>query len=139
MSQMGQERRIGAVRNISALPRRADVGADIVEPPVSARNGCEQLKQGSPYSITSSARASSIGGMSRPSAFAGTKLNSQGCVRDYDIDLELNELCGNFGEALSASFPSLSTSGGTARRCDQFVLTILYVPFLCPMIKAMPS
>ena len=37
MSQMGQERRIGAVRNISALPSRADVGADIVEPPVSAK------------------------------------------------------------------------------------------------------
>jgi hypothetical protein len=36
MSQMGQELRIGAVRNISALPPRADVGADIVEPPVSA-------------------------------------------------------------------------------------------------------
>jgi hypothetical protein len=36
MSQLGQERRIGAVRNISALPRRADVGADILEPPVSA-------------------------------------------------------------------------------------------------------
>ena len=36
MSQMGQERRIGAVRNISALPPRADVGADIIEPPVSA-------------------------------------------------------------------------------------------------------
>jgi hypothetical protein len=36
MSQMGQERRIGAVRNISALPPRADVGADIVEPPLSA-------------------------------------------------------------------------------------------------------
>jgi hypothetical protein len=39
MSQLGQERRIGAVRNISALPPRADVGADIVEPPVSAMNG----------------------------------------------------------------------------------------------------
>jgi hypothetical protein len=33
MSQLGQERRIGAVRNISALSPRADVGADIVEPP----------------------------------------------------------------------------------------------------------
>jgi hypothetical protein len=33
MSQMGQERRIGAVRNISALLPRADVGADIGEPP----------------------------------------------------------------------------------------------------------
>jgi hypothetical protein len=30
MSALGQERRIGAVRNISALPPRADVGADIV-------------------------------------------------------------------------------------------------------------
>jgi hypothetical protein len=49
------------------------------------------------------------------------------------FDLELNELCGNFGEA--SSFPG----GGTARRRDQLVLTILYVPFLCPMIKAMPS
>ena len=36
MSQMGQERRIGAGRNISAFPPRADVGADIVEPPVGA-------------------------------------------------------------------------------------------------------
>jgi hypothetical protein len=31
MSQLGQERR-SAVRNISALPPRADVGADIVAP-----------------------------------------------------------------------------------------------------------
>jgi hypothetical protein len=105
----------------------------------SAIGGCEQSQQNNPYSITSSARASREGGTSSPSALASTKLNSQGCVRDYDIDLELNELCGNFGEALSASFLALSTGGGTAPRCDQFVLTILYVPFLCPMIKAMPS
>jgi hypothetical protein len=39
MSEMGQERRIGAVRNISALPPLADVGADIVKPPVSASSG----------------------------------------------------------------------------------------------------
>jgi hypothetical protein len=45
---MGQERRIGAVRNISALPPRADVGADIVEPPVSARSGREQVQQDAP-------------------------------------------------------------------------------------------
>jgi hypothetical protein len=31
MSALGQERRIGAVRNISALPPRADVGVDTVE------------------------------------------------------------------------------------------------------------
>ena len=45
MTAWGQERRIGAVRNISALPPRADVGADIVEPPVSAKTGCEQSRQ----------------------------------------------------------------------------------------------
>jgi putative ABC transport system substrate-binding protein len=39
MSQMGQERRISAVCNISALPPRADVRADIVKPPVSANCG----------------------------------------------------------------------------------------------------
>jgi hypothetical protein len=45
MSASGQERRIGAVRNISALPPRADVRADIVEPPVSANSGqlCDLL------------------------------------------------------------------------------------------------
>jgi hypothetical protein len=42
---MGQECRIGAVRNISALPARADVGADIIEPPVSAKSGREQAQQ----------------------------------------------------------------------------------------------
>jgi hypothetical protein len=36
MTGSGHERRISAVRNISALPPRADVGADIVEQPVSA-------------------------------------------------------------------------------------------------------
>src|SRR5262245_20366681 len=36
MSQMGQECRIGAVRNISALGPRADVGADVVERPLCA-------------------------------------------------------------------------------------------------------
>jgi hypothetical protein len=57
MSQLGQERRIGAIRNISALPPRADVGADIVETPVNAITGCEQSQQDSiVISITSSAR-----------------------------------------------------------------------------------
>jgi hypothetical protein len=74
MSQMGQERRIGAVRNISALPPRADVGADIVEPPVSAISGCEQSQQRASYSITSSARASTVVGTSRPSALAVLRL-----------------------------------------------------------------
>jgi hypothetical protein len=65
---------MGAVRNISALPPRADVGADIVEPPVSAKSCREQMQQMKcrlfAYSITSSARASSIGGMVRPSISA---------------------------------------------------------------------
>jgi hypothetical protein len=63
----GQERRIDAVRNISALPPRADVGADIVEPPLRANSGRELSQQSSlPYSITSSVRASNAGGTSRP-------------------------------------------------------------------------
>jgi hypothetical protein len=45
MKASGQERRIGAVRNISALPPRADVGADIVERPLSAKIGREQMQQ----------------------------------------------------------------------------------------------
>jgi hypothetical protein len=45
MTASGQERRIGAARNISALPPRADVGADIVVPPVSAIAGREQSQQ----------------------------------------------------------------------------------------------
>ena len=45
MTGVGQERRIGAVRNISALPPRADVGADIVEPSVSAITCREQSQQ----------------------------------------------------------------------------------------------
>src|SRR5215475_1483117 len=44
-SVVGQERRIGAARNISALPPRADVGADIVEPPLRATTGPEQVQQ----------------------------------------------------------------------------------------------
>src|SRR5262245_19411946 len=35
-----------------------------------ANTGYEQSQQGSSYSITSSARASTVGGISRPSAFA---------------------------------------------------------------------
>ena len=40
----------------------------------SANNGCEQLQQGSPHSITSSASASTLGGISRPSALAVLRL-----------------------------------------------------------------
>src|SRR5262245_15932347 len=50
---MGQERRIGGVRNISALPPRADVGADIVERPLCANRGhCRRSPNGI-YGISS--------------------------------------------------------------------------------------
>jgi hypothetical protein len=87
MSAEGQERRIGAVRNISALPLRADVGADIVEPPVSVITGREQLQQTNVrqcgYSITSSASESRLSEILMPSAFAVLRLitvsNLVGC------------------------------------------------------------
>jgi hypothetical protein len=41
-----------------------------------AKTGCEQSQQGSPYSITSSARTSSDGGTSRPSALAVFRLRT---------------------------------------------------------------
>jgi hypothetical protein len=44
MAELGQERRIGAACNISALSPRADVGADIVEPPLSAISGLMRSK-----------------------------------------------------------------------------------------------
>ena len=49
---MGQERRISAARNISALPPRADVGADIVEPLVSAISDPNALQQTHRYSAS---------------------------------------------------------------------------------------
>ena len=83
MSAPGQERRIGATCNISALPPRADVGADIVEPPLRAISGREQMQQTANYSITSSAMASSDAGISRSSALAVLRLmsssNRAGC------------------------------------------------------------
>ena len=39
-----------------------------------AKSGCEQTQQRSPYSITSSARASSVAGTSRPSALPVLRL-----------------------------------------------------------------
>src|SRR5262245_1479184 len=82
MSVAGQERRIGAVRNISALPPRADVGADIVERPLCARSGCEQSQQGSAYSITSSAMLSNVGGTVMPSILAVWALMSSSNLVD---------------------------------------------------------
>jgi hypothetical protein len=44
----------------SASPRKRTNTRDIALSPLSARSGCEQSHRGSPYSITSSARASSL-------------------------------------------------------------------------------
>jgi hypothetical protein len=69
MSQMGQERRIGAVRNISALPPRADVRADIVKPPVSANCGHAApltFARDVPIAASYALYESSWGGTSRP-------------------------------------------------------------------------
>ena len=63
----------------SAYPPRLSVNADIPVRRPRAKSGCEQLQQtchvGKPgYSITSSARASSVAGTWRPSALAVFKL-----------------------------------------------------------------
>src|SRR5262245_1774222 len=50
--------------------RRADIGSR----PKSANNGREQVQQQRSYSLTSSALASSVGGTTRPSAFAVLRL-----------------------------------------------------------------
>src|SRR5262249_41862385 len=65
------------------------------EVPRSAITGCEQSQQGSAYSITSSARASSIGGTSRPSALAVlrsiTSSNLVGCRTGKSAGFLLSE------------------------------------------------
>ena len=57
-------------------PPRADVGANIVEPPVSAKSDLTHRTKTTCYSITSSARASKVGGTSRPSALAVLRLRT---------------------------------------------------------------
>src|SRR5215831_6975076 len=47
---------------------------DILRGPRSAKTGREQMQQSARYSITSSARASRVGGTSRPNAFAVLRL-----------------------------------------------------------------
>ena len=69
--------------NISALPPRADVGADIVEPPVSARTRHMQRSKDRRYSITSAASESKLSEILTPSSFAVLRLitssNLVGC------------------------------------------------------------
>jgi hypothetical protein len=62
------------VRAWSAYPPKLSVTADVSARQPSARSGCEQSQQGSPYSMTSSASASTPAGISRPSARAVLRL-----------------------------------------------------------------
>src|SRR3979490_751379 len=88
-SALGQKRPRDAVRLGSALPRTADLDRQVRQVRLGPQSdsctatnnahGCNE----SIYSITSSARASSIGGTSRPSALAVLRLitnsNLVGC------------------------------------------------------------
>src|SRR5262249_39327271 len=59
------------------LQHNPPIATDLVRrgiPPLCARSGCEQWRQDSPYSITSSARASSVAGTSSASALAVLRL-----------------------------------------------------------------
>jgi hypothetical protein len=64
-------------------PSESGARADMAALTLGAKSGCEQSQQGSPYSITSSARAASMGGTSRPSVLAALRLmmsvNLVGC------------------------------------------------------------
>ena len=81
MSALGHERRFRYLRGTSAYPPRLAVKADIPDRQVRANTGREQMRQicrarRESYSITSSARTSSVGGISRPSAFAVIRLTA---------------------------------------------------------------
>src|SRR5215813_8367905 len=80
MSDLGHSRRLRPLRYRSALPSIADLIADIPDRQLCARTGPEEVQQMNvrqrDYSITSSARASNVGGMSRPSALAARRLRT---------------------------------------------------------------
>ena len=71
---LGHQRRIGPFHNRSALLPNSRRRSGHLKPTVSAKTGREQLRRGSRYSITSSARASSVGGTSMPSTLAVLRL-----------------------------------------------------------------
>jgi hypothetical protein len=80
MSDVRHERHFGDFRGTSAYPPRLAVKADIPDRQVCATTRREQSQQdasekASPtYSITSSASASSVGGISRPIVLAVCRL-----------------------------------------------------------------
>jgi hypothetical protein len=95
MSQLGQECRIGVVRNISALPPRADVGADIVEPPVSAiRRHMQRRKFGAIRSPRRRGRAAQQFVSRRPVRF---NAHAKGGIKNLRgaAELELNFSAGS--------------------------------------------
>src|SRR5262249_51399938 len=59
-------------------PPKADKWRTVSLRPLCARSGCEQSQQPAPYSITSSARASTAGGTVRPRTLAVRKLINVG-------------------------------------------------------------
>jgi hypothetical protein len=74
MSGLGQKQTLSDISAMSALPPKADMvqhNRDVRFVPITGR---EQLQKIGAYSITSSARARSDDGTSRPSAFAVLRL-----------------------------------------------------------------
>src|SRR5262249_1973904 len=75
LTAVGQERTSPVHLTMSALPPQSGQSADMLGCPLSAKSGCEQSRNKvALYSITSSARASSVGGTSMPSALAVPRL-----------------------------------------------------------------
>jgi hypothetical protein len=78
MSQMGHERQIGPVCNISASPPAADIRADIdlrrFVPGPDSCTAANHVRDCKSYSITSSEMESSVAGISMPIARAVAKL-----------------------------------------------------------------
>jgi len=70
MSALGQSRRFGPIRATSALPPIASIERTCREVRLVPIGDIES------YSITSSASASNVGGMSRLSAFAAFRLST---------------------------------------------------------------
>ena len=83
MSALGLSHQFWPTQAMSAFPPKATKKADVPDWSLSANSGCEQSQQRNRYSITSSAWASSVGGIVRPRALAVVRLmmrsNFVGC------------------------------------------------------------
>src|SRR5215471_7951140 len=68
MSALGHKRTLGRVEPMSAITPKANIRADVVDVryvPLATKVQCSKKRR---YSITSSARVSSVGGIARPRA-----------------------------------------------------------------------